>query len=1705
MDTLNYKYMINRLTDKHDSTLKFLLFFKILFPSTLIVYYILSFIYVIGLLIISNSFLINPLASGLRLTETLRKLTSFYILGNISRNTYEIISLIIILTISIYILLMTKLYKNIKNIENYILEENSFLVKIIRIFTTCLMILSQHIKEYLTFSIIMIFQIDIIKDYSLFSNTVSFYIVCINSISFVFFNFFEYFLVKTINQPMYQSRFPVSIRETNLTLFLLFVVTKMQSIHYLEILINNSKVIYIKCALFAILDIIMLLHYYKRFKSYNFQNSLLNFIEYLFTYCFFSTIVEVFLHLIDRSFTDNLPIIILVIKLALTINFIKLNKYLKNKNFKKKCKDMLFKEYFYQTLHNADIDAFYYFLDLIYLYKLKNDKNKMEQIVEIILAHKMDCTFEYCTCKAIGSNYQNLDFLLESIFNNLNFMNDPNVNILYSEYLIFIKKTCLFSYALLNTFINKNRFSIFDKSRHLFISFRSIFIYNNDYCKKMSDFLMFDKIFSNVRIQKKFNKRLEIICKVYDYFINFKDRFDNCLKYSDTYVDSYIFDDIDIIVKNCSNFREAYKNLKQTIRSYFRDNKCVNVELSHKLSSFFLIFNGKIPMSIHRILIDESDQGYIKLKNLNDAEKNFQIIFQVNKIFEIKYFSYKLAQLLGYTHEQLIGEDIHLLFPSQLKENHKKVILKYLLIENNFKLIKKTFAFTNYYNILPIVIKTCSFPNFSKNLCFISNVEVLNEDDKKVFYFILSDDFNIISINTNLDKYYNINYELLNKMNADLLKLFGINHSIVVSRFKQRLEYLQGLREIKNFFGVFRNIFNLNLYADENDKRLTSTTTTSNRRKTVNSTQAKKKTDDKDSLFENSRVTLKDSKNSSTSFDLKNVNNKKFYKKKSTEPMALKTAATNVQNSQNQNLILRIEKEKILFIHNLEKFKSRAVEFDLNIEQNLKIDSCLTKLRDSAFTHFNVKIQIKNYIDTPFYIIRIYEVNKSTNKDNFTSVVNNVKQTSVKYIGAYEEIQNVLDDSDSTKSINKDLITMKTQFSKDTQNYLVNKNDKEKDTTKTYSIKNDPNRLINPSIVKHVKRLIILLIVIITSINIYIFYFKNTSFNYHHSLFTVNYWNNIQQTSLNFLHSSILSLVYHLVGITDFQTQNPVGSIIDLIKQRSSHERIVFKKFYSEMLNLNDETILSLIFEQRNFSKTILSWEEVLYNSNFYIESNYLHNDITLLTKADDYDSLRADLLDLLFQKYKAFESKLQISSYGKLIYHLNENIPKNYIDVIHKIGNYILDTLANNYIDSKFIFIIIETINFAFCFSLIILITFIIIKYDVWFYNSIIGMFLDDRSLLNSTYKTPKKIYEFKGKLRLFRDILNNVVAFEKEEQLLSNIRKNIKTDAEGGRPFSKFSKLERKSMLLSQNIKNISDFKEDGSLYKKKEDIPENIITNNSILSNMKHYQIKFIKIAKFLIFFVFLILFILFISNLLVTINQFDEFNSIQIVSNALILRYSSICQLFNYVRLIILNYSPKVELYKYESYEKMLDNIDLINNNYTQFLTEHSLSLPETWNFGNMIDGELNDINKPYLCTNVSDLCGLNSRGIGSGIHSSIFNIKTIFRDYLLKQSDVPDLQLLQSYFTTDMFKLVNLEVEYVFGAVNDEFANIIFNDIETVFDGIQTATYLLGFISIISNLIILFYLIFGFIAMLNFYFKVISYSCQKFNGALFNIK
>ena len=69
-----------------------------------------------------------------------------------------------------------------------------------------------------------------------------------------------------------------------------------------------------------------------------------------------------------------------------------------------------------------------------------------------------------------------------------------------------------------------------------------------------------------------------------------------------------------------------------------------------------------------------------------------------------------------------------------------------------------------------------------------------------------------------------------------------------------------------------------------------------------------------------------------------------------------------------------------LFFNNIQKFKAKNNDFDLHYDQICKLDDCLKRLKENKFTHFSIKIQLRNYVEKKNNIFYPTDLGKKVNK-----------------------------------------------------------------------------------------------------------------------------------------------------------------------------------------------------------------------------------------------------------------------------------------------------------------------------------------------------------------------------------------------------------------------------------------------------------------------------------------------------------------------------------------------------------------------------------------------------------------------------------------------------------------------------------------------------------------------------------------------------
>jgi hypothetical protein len=1351
---------------------------------------------------------------------------------------------------------------------------------------------------------------------------------------------------------------------------------------------------------------------------------------------------------------------------------------------------------------------------------------RLSTILDIVYSHQADCLQSNCQCKKIKENYDNTAILLENIYNKLNFFRNTSINLLYFEYLLIVKKNYLFAYGILKTYIYKHekKMDIFELLHCYTLLFNAVELYYKTNIWQMNTFLLFNDIHDQIRLTHAFNKKFRKIIGNFDLLINFKDRFDNCLKLNNGIIDSYIFSEIDSIVTYCKDFHKTYKMIKQSIRSNFDIKKCRNFELSYRLSIFFKLFNKKTPLSLLKLMITEKDDTYNIIQQDYDNNNNYQLITLVNEIFRVKYISYPLVEILGYKYEDIIEHDLHNLFPKQLAESHKKVILKHILIDNQYKMTKKTWTFTNYNSLIPVNLQVCSFPNFNCHLQFITNLEILKDDDKKIFIFMLSENLELMAMNTCFENYYDINYTLLRKLNLDFLKMFDISRDHIGNRFRDSIISIRSQKEIKNFFFVFSNMFNLNLVVSEMERQY-------NQKDSNNYTQ---------NIIANLRS---DSNNTSTvgRTDHKLLSND-F---KSTTSMNIKNPKPELKpvKKDNELPILIVNKSKSILIRNLEKFQHKNQDIDLTVENLENLDNSIKflKLDMREFNYFKIKITLKNFIDYPFYLIKIIDIKKyapneeenktPSGKNNFVSFTKNSFngskglslrkiRTSNKMIG--KDNYNIFDNPEAKENTDHKEDMQKKKNKLIRSSYLEGIfSTSIKGTNIFRSFKN------SEATAKGKNKVIVSLLFILCfliSLHSFIFYYKNYFIGKITNDFQVSFWNLYQKSTFNFLYTAVLTWIFRSVGITG----NPEFKIPDSssIKKWTEKNRECSVNFYNSVIVQNDATLINMLYKKdKTFSKININFDDIQYLSSFELEANYLQFGTTQLTNESSFESVYNSLVyKFLYQKFKS-DTKQSITDFDKIIYFVNNNI-NAFLEIAENIENYLLTQSATSYMNTKNVIYIFEFLILATSIFLILLIRFILVGYDKKFFKIIISMFINLNKTEVANYKTPVEILILKSNMKNFGLILDNIdteITHPNDLIMQANkVKPTPKKESNGDLntksiSFTKVPFITDKQNLSSMN--NITDNTKSGIqtshvnfinnknlLDKKLFDKNGNkvieeelqIITNNNILNDTKHYEIKFVKIAKVLFFIGLLIFLTLSALNICTSIFNFDFYYDVNIISQSFLSRFSIAVQYMNQARLIVYSNdrSPQAQAY----FNKITTDIGLNNDNKTIFVNDYSKSLPNTNAYFNLITATISDANRAILCPNDA-ICYLNSKGINEAYNSAVRLTSLIYLDFINSNNKFKNLEDIVRFFDKD-YDIANTELDDVFGIINNDIFDKVITDTYAIIDDVHKYIIILGIVSLMFNILIVLYVILVFISRMKNYLAFIVYSADKFNNALY---
>jgi hypothetical protein len=1707
---MNVDDQINILTNDNEIFLKLLLLMKTSLPHSDYLLVIILLIKFLGVFIISNFFLVADNIYSLNFVQMLKKLTCFGIFSKTSFLTYSVLGYFFIFLIAIYLTLVLWTYKLLRADHRTNFKKANYMVKIISCFNIVFLTLSQHFIEYFSFVYYIHFNGVDNKIHTLFTNTNSDYLLLtLSTFGIVFMNIFLLFSIHMLNEPTNITKSLFKFHINFFCIITTIIYINFQALHFTDDILGDTYVYKLAIAKYTILITLLMSQFFKRINQFSFRNFAFYAIQCTYCYIFISCVIEIIIYLTNCPITSKEHVIALsTIKIVYSVVFCILSDYIYKASFIKQCKNILLKEFYNDKFTYIELQSFYFFQDLVI--SGENANSQLFNILKISFNHKTDCTSSICICKKISADFSNISIVLENIYNRLNFLKNPHINRLYFEYLLKLKKSHLFAYGLIKTFIckNDNRMSIFDKMLNYTLLIETVKVYRDECTNHVSEASLYINIRNRISLYKDFESQFRKIIEIYEYFLDFKEKFDNCIKIDSSGVNSFIFNDINKLIDNCRGLKSQYRGFKQTIKDNFSLSKCLDFELSFKIHLFFRLFNKKIPQSLNKLLLHETEDVYKLIEEKYTSNNHYNIIFSINKLFEVKYFSYRLAEILGYPHSFLIGNDLHNIFPRDLRENHKRVILKHILLDNDFKFHRRTIAFTSYNTNISISIKACAFTNFNNELEFICDIELLDEEPK-LYYFVLDSAFNMMSFNRTFENTYYLNFELLQRLNLDILKLMDISQNTVKNRFKDTLLAIYSRKDLKNFFYIFSGLFNLNLPMHDIDRNYKDYFINSS---LIRDPDNSKTTDNNLTILgDNSRADLS-----------KTTRSLLTHKKTMRQPMI----SSNVT-------VFTVEKEKIIMLHNLEKVASKQKELDLKDEDLKNIEAGIQVLRRNAKNKviFKINIYLKNYIDTCFYIVKINEETRfdpdtplPSRAVSFNPVLSIIKPfEKKKYDNKLES--KLLSKCDISVDVRSKPPTMLQKVGSDTS--CTTQKDGKTFSIKVFNYHLGRNLLgkvkgnINHSFRDKIHIVLIILLAIILGLHSYLFQYKSLFLDNLTNNFQSQYYIEYQISAMIFLQSTIISWMFKVGNLT-VTSQAIITYRQNQMRNWTQTYRNTFFRFIEEIHKLDDTMIFESLYKKNNtFHKIDINWYDIEYTASLFEELNYIQYATYYLSGLSDWKNLNTSLNEMfLFEQYNDNPTS-PITKEDKIVYYVNKNFPSIY-NTLSKIEHYIYQSSQQKFEDNNLKILVIESIIIVVFLSLVIIVRYMLNSYDEKFFKMILSMFLDMKKPKESSYKTPLEISILKTNIKIFKCIMENI-NYEPSEDIndlmvIANQNKRDFTMKTDERLRSPINTTEHKLMTTFNNYTTHNNdktasgvpFANDMSrsfnrsqngleLRRKHGDEDLQVITNSNILNETKHYQLTLIKVSKILLTCAFLVFLILTITNIMISTTNFEFFKEVQTISESFIGEFALVAQLFNYVRWAVFTNDKKMA--DNVDYNELLNKIASSNKNYTIFINDFSEYLPSASQLlGSM--SSVQDLNRPYLCF-TAKTCELNKNGLQTGQSSALRFITLIYDDFVkMDMGSISDVDDIKGFFYSDQFTTVTSELQDVLGMININIFELVIQDFSSIADKHRIMLTILGLVNLFYNAFVILYLLYFFLTRTRLYMNSLIYSANKFNSCLY---
>ena len=1289
--------LINRLSSSESNLLKLILLIKPQIPQSEILTNIILFFRLFSYLIISSNFNCDypiQVNSLFTVTKVLKRFTAFnfYLSECFSHNLYYLLCLIFYLLEFRFIINLFFLIHALKKKKKALTfkKENSISLSFLdKGYIYIHLFLSQYINEFLS----MIFLFVTHRKNALGI------IIAIFNVFFMFYNlFFSYTSFLIFNSPFIVSKKPIKIRHITFSSVLL-IGEILLPFHFVENVIKNETVMTsYKVIMATIIFLIFINIFILGIKKYEFDSSAQKLIVFIVALSSISMFIEIFIYLSNYQFKESQLWSIAVLKIILSIIFIRTYQSYKQKKFVHSACNYLFlsyeeKDIFSRNNNRHHLESLYYLLYLIYQCKehhFENISDVSNTIVDIIIHHISECKSKTCRCKFFSvlpskqkvnkdlfykKIIKSISLLIQTSFIKINFISRKNIKIaiFLSEFYYHVKNNLYLSYNVLisNVKYNHKKLRYYELVKIYTIIDSLINTIEENVQKKEKRFSKFIKKLDTVYSFKQFNNYIISLCTNYIDIINIKENIESSIRIVHDEDTSEVIkissknlskQNITKIVEILSQQRKLYKKIKRY--AYDIEFTQGNILYYFVVFIFFRIFRTRMPKKLlekySKMKIDneysplnstekDSLEQFERLLNKYFMKNNnyaYQIILKCKKNnFIIKSITSQLVSFLNYTNDKLLDEPFDNLFPPFFKETHKKCMINYLSkSKHTFSISKDTYIFDYNFNAIPCNISAVLLPHLSHNLFIIIDIEVKYQPNS--FSLFLNNECEVMAISRSVNKNLFFTLEMIKKYEINLLEIFDIHPFTIKQNFKAFEKkanlYVNNLRNNPNEI-MIQNCF----YIKKN-----------------------KEEDKSYSLLEG-----KTNQNLVTEWVT-------ALKKKNNIPPQEITNYTKSSYIILTNLICTLNKLSDLELKNdlynnfneiYIKLQNKLSEMDLlqNENQNMEPVYPIQITAKMCYTYllYIVETKFKYIMNSTVY---------SLNNKKTTSNKNLLRLTIMKK-------RNTMNNN----SIFKNSIRISASKKAKAQSNQLNIPYIEKETLQSKHLKYVKLRnYLSGLLPKSIFYITLVMLIILTGFSFSIFINLLSSFNSLNLLTNTFFMNCLQKDKLTEMISSFYTITFHTVPITvsSYAFELYFYHALEL----SYTFQYIFREFYSSYVDYNMKMDLSFeeITKEYTFIKMLNDWKNVTYQSDFISEMGMIYYNAyysLLEFMVMEHEEIREDVRLIFNSSYlyvieNEEHEDCQHSKFAKFLFYITHNS----YTLEHGVIQSIEDKLKDNFVTYK-------------------------------------------------------------------------------------------------------------------------------------------------------------------------------------------------------------------------------------------------------------------------------------------------------------------------------------------------------------------------------------------------------------------------------------